>query len=514
MSTERPVRVRFAPSPTGPLHIGGVRTALYNYLLARKHGGTMILRIEDTDQNRFVPGAEQYIVESLKWVGIDFDEGVEQGGPHAPYRQSERKPMYAQYAYDMIDKGLAYYAFDTEEDLDQMRKRLEASKMQPAYDSVSRMSMKNSLTLPADEVKARLDRGDNFVIRIKLPRKEEVRFHDVIRGWVVVNTSTMDDKVLLKGDGMPTYHLANVVDDYLMGISHVIRGEEWLPSAPLHVMLYRYLGWEDVMPEFAHLPLLLKPEGNGKLSKRDGDRLGFPVFPLQWTDPKTNEVSSGYKESGYYPEAVTNMLALLGWHPSGNQEMFSMDELIQEFSLERVSKSGAKFDLQKALWFNQQYLQQKPLNEQYEILKPMIEAKGYDTCQEYVEQVVVLMREKVQFVKDVVEEGYYFFEAPKQYDEEVVRKKWKAETNTHILGLAQAFEGLASDANAEAYENAFKSYCETAGIKTGEVLQPLRVAVSGAPMGPPIWEMIALIGRDYVLPRLREAAAKIQPVVA
>ena len=514
MSTERPVRVRFAPSPTGPLHIGGVRTALYNYLLARKHGGTMILRIEDTDQNRFVPGAEQYIMESLKWVGIEIDEGIEQGGPHAPYRQSERKPMYAQYAYDMIEKGFAYYAFDTEEDIEQMRKRLEASKMQPAYDSVSRMSMKNSITLPADEVKMRLDRGDNYVIRIKLPRKEEVRFHDVIRGWVVVSTSTMDDKVLLKGDGMPTYHLANVVDDYLMGISHVIRGEEWLPSAPLHVMLYRYLGWEDVMPEFAHLPLLLKPEGNGKLSKRDGDRLGFPVFPLQWTDPKTNEVSSGYKESGYYPEAVTNMLALLGWHPSGNQEMFSMDELIQEFSLERVSKSGAKFDLQKALWFNQQYLQQKPLNEQYEILKPMIEAKGYDTCQEYVEQVVVLMREKVQFVKDVVEEGYYFFEAPKQYDEEVVRKKWKAETNAHILGLAQAFEGLAADANAEAYENSFKSYCETAGIKTGEVLQPLRVAVSGAPMGPPIWEMIALIGRDYVLPRLREAAANIQPVVA
>ncbi|MFN6047505.1 MAG: glutamate--tRNA ligase, partial [Bacteroidota bacterium] len=378
MSTERPVRVRFAPSPTGPLHIGGVRTALYNYLLARKHGGTMILRIEDTDQNRFVPGAEQYIVESLKWVGIEFDEGVEQGGPHAPYRQSERKPMYAQYAYDMIDKGLAYYAFDTEEDLDQMRKRLEASKMQPAYDSVSRMSMKNSLTLPADEVKARLDRGDNFVIRIKLPRKEEVRFHDVIRGWVVVNTSTMDDKVLLKGDGMPTYHLANVVDDYLMGISHVIRGEEWLPSAPLHVMLYRYLGWEEVMPQFAHLPLLLKPEGNGKLSKRDGDRLGFPVFPLQWTDPKTQEVSSGYREGGYYPEAVANMLALLGWHPSGNQELFSMEELIAEFSLERVSKSGAKFDVQKALWFNQQYLQRKPLHEQYELLKPQVEAKGYD----------------------------------------------------------------------------------------------------------------------------------------
>jgi glutamyl-tRNA synthetase len=279
-------------------------------------------------------------------------------------------------------------------------------------------------------------------------------------------------------------------------------------------MLYRYLGWEEVMPEFAHLPLLLKPEGNGKLSKRDGDRLGFPVFPMQWTDPKTNEVSSGYKESGYYPEAVTNMLALLGWHPSGNQELFSMDELISEFSLERVSKSGAKFDLQKALWFNQQYLQRKPLNEQYELLKPMLEERGYDACQEYVEQVIVLMREKVQFAKDVVSEGYYFFEAPKEYDAEVVRKKWKAETNGHILGLAQAFEGLAVDANAEAYENAFKTYCEVAGIKTGEVLQPLRVAVSGAPMGPPIWDMIALIGRDFVLPRLREAAAKIQPVVA
>ena len=356
MSNERPVRVRFAPSPTGPLHIGGVRTALYNYLLARKHGGTMILRIEDTDQNRFVPGAEQYILQSLKWVGIEIDEGPEQGGPHAPYRQSERKPMYAQYAYDLVERGLAYYAFDTEQELEEMRKRLEASKMQPAYDAVSRMSMKNSLTLPADEVQARLANGDPFVIRIKLPRKEEVRFHDVIRGWVVVNTSTMDDKVLLKGDGMPTYHLANVVDDYLMQISHVIRGEEWLPSAPLHVMLYRYLGWESVMPQFAHLPLLLEPEGNGKLSKRDGDRLGFPVFALEWKDPKTDEISSGYRESGYFPEAVANMLALLGWHPSGNQEIFSMEELIESFSLERVSKAGAKFDVNKAFWFNHQYL--------------------------------------------------------------------------------------------------------------------------------------------------------------
>ncbi len=299
----RPVRVRFAPSPTGPLHIGGVRTALYNYLFARKHKGTFILRLEDTDQTRFVPGAEAYIKESLAWLGIEIDEGPDQSGPHAPYRQSERKPMYRQYAEQLIENGLAYYAFDTAEELDEMRKRLEASNMQPAYDAVSRMSMKNSLTLSADEVKERLDRGDNYVIRIKLPRKEEVRFHDIIRGWVVVSTNQMDDKVLLKGDGMPTYHLANVVDDYVMGISHVIRGEEWLPSAPLHVMLYRFLGWEDVMPEFAHLPLLLKPEGNGKLSKRDGDRLGFPVFPLKWTDPKTEEVSSGYRESGYFPDS-------------------------------------------------------------------------------------------------------------------------------------------------------------------------------------------------------------------
>ena len=305
----RPVRVRFAPSPTGPLHIGGVRTALYNYLFARKHKGTFILRLEDTDQTRFVPGAEAYIKESLAWLGIEIDEGPDQSGPHAPYRQSERKPMYRQYAEHLIEKGLAYYAFDTTEELEEMRKRLEASNMQSAYDAVSRMSMKNSLTLSADEVKERLDRGDNYVILIKLPRKEEVRFHDIIRGWVVVSTNQMDDKVLLKGDGMPTYHLANVVDDYIMGISHVIRGEEWLPSAPLHVMLYRFLGWEDVMPEFAHLPLLLKPEGNGKLSKRDGDRLGFPVFPLKWSDPKSGEISSGYREAGYFPEAVLNMLA-------------------------------------------------------------------------------------------------------------------------------------------------------------------------------------------------------------
>ena len=510
----RPVRVRFAPSPTGPLHIGGVRTALYNYLFARKHKGTFILRLEDTDQTRFVPGAEAYIKESLAWLGIEIDEGPDQSGPHEPYRQSERKPMYRQYAEQLIENGLAYYAFDTAEELDEMRKRLEASNMQPAYDAVSRMSMKNSLTLSADEVKERLDRGDNYVIRIKLPRKEEVRFHDIIRGWVVVSTNQMDDKVLLKGDGMPTYHLANVVDDYVMGISHVIRGEEWLPSAPLHVMLYRFLGWGDVMPEFAHLPLLLKPEGNGKLSKRDGDRLGFPVFPLKWTDPKTEEVSSGYRESGYFPEAVVNMLALLGWHPSDNREHFTLEELIDVFTLERVSKSGAKFDVQKAYWFNQQYLQRKPLSEVYESVKHIIDEKGYDVCQEYVEGVIGMMREKVQFAKDTILEGTYFFEEPTEYDQTVIQKKWTAETNGIINKLADTFGQLSEDANAELYETTYKTFCESEGIKPGSLLQPLRVVVSGEGVGAPIWEMIAHIGRDYVIDRMRKATTKISFSIA
>lgn len=511
---DRPVRVRFAPSPTGPLHIGGVRTALYNYLFAKKHNGTMILRLEDTDQTRFVPGAEEYIKRSLEWVGIEIQEGPDQGGPHAPYRQSERKPMYRQYAEGLIEKGLAYYAFDTSEELDEMRKRLEASKMQAAYDSVSRMSMKNSLTLSAEEVKARIERGDDYVIRIKLPRKEEVRFHDVIRGWVVVSTTQMDDKVLLKGDGMPTYHLANVVDDYLMGISHVIRGEEWLPSAPLHVMLYRFLGWEDVMPQFAHLPLLLKPEGNGKLSKRDGDRLGFPVFPLNWEDEKTGEKSSGYKESGYFPEAVANMLALLGWHPSNNQELFSMNELIEAFSLEKVSKSGAKFDLNKALWFNQQYLQMKPTSEVYDMVKPLVDSFGYDVCQEYVESVISMMREKVQFAKDTILQGKYFFEAPSDYDKQVIEKKWTADMNSHLVELSSEFEKLLDSDSPENFEITFKQFCDTKGLKSGNLLQPLRVAVSGEGTGAPIWEMIALLGKEEVIHRIKSASNKISFSIA
>lgn len=356
------VRVRFAPSPTGALHIGGVRTALYNYLLARKLKGTMILRIEDTDQNRFVPGAEDYIRKSLEWVGIRIDEGVGPGGPFAPYRQSERKAIYKQYAQQLIDSGAAYYAFDTEEELDAMRERLKnAGVAIQQYNSITRMEMRNSLTLPPDEVKSLIDSGTPCVIRLKVPRKEEVRLNDLIRGWVMVHSSQIDDKVLMKSDGMPTYHLANVVDDYLMKITHVIRGEEWLPSAPLHVLLYKFLGWEKQMPQFAHLPLLLKPDGNGKLSKRDADRLGFPIFPLTWTDPETGETTIGYKEAGYLPEAFINFLAFLGWNPGTPQEIFSLEELINEFSLERINKAGARFDILKAQWYNQHYLKQKPV---------------------------------------------------------------------------------------------------------------------------------------------------------
>ncbi len=508
MTLEREVRVRFAPSPTGPLHIGGVRTALYNYLFARKHNGTMILRIEDTDQNRFVPGAEEYIKESLKWVGIEIQEGPDQGGPNMPYRQSERKPMYREYADMLLEKGLAYYAFDTEEELDAMRKRLEASKMQPAYDAVSRMSMKNSLTLPADEVSQRLQNGDNYVIRIKLPRKEEVRFYDIIRGWVTVNTAQMDDKVLLKGDGMPTYHLANVVDDYLMKISHVIRGEEWLPSAPLHCMLYKFFGWEDVMPQFAHLPLLLKPEGNGKLSKRDGDRLGFPVFPLQWTDPVSGEVSSGYREKGYFPEAVVNMLALLGWHPSDNQEVFSMDELIQAFSLEKVSKSGAKFDLNKAFWFNQVYLQKRELADILALIDKDIESKYGKVDQQYMLKVISLMKEKVQFANQIVEQSGYFFDMPQTYDEQVIEKKFKRDTGEKLLNLCRFFVANKCSVAAE-FEAEFKSFCALNELKTGELLQPLRVAISGEAVGPPIFEMLELFGLDSVQNRIEKCISEI-----
>jgi glutamyl-tRNA synthetase len=498
------VRVRFAPSPTGPLHIGGVRTALFNYLFAKQQGGDMILRIEDTDQGRFVPGAEQYIVDALTWAGIQFDEGTHVGGPFAPYRQSDRKAMYRQYADQLIASGHAYYAFDTTEELEAMRETLKAGGMAAQYDAVSRMNMKNSLTLPEDEVKRRIDAGEPYVIRIKLPRKEEVRFHDLIRGWVVVQTSAMDDKVLFKSDGMPTYHLANVVDDYTMKITHVIRGEEWLPSAPLHVMLYKFFGWEEVMPKFAHLPLILKPDGNGKLSKRDGDRLGFPVFALEWKDPATGEISSGYREKGYEPEAVVNMLALLGWHTSDNRELFSMDELIQLFSIEKISKNGAKFDPEKAKWFNHQHLMMKDPKGIAQELAPSIAAMGYTASEDYLCKVVEMVREKVNFKHEITEKSQYFFDMPKQYDEQAVQKKWTAQAAGFLKQFAEALQAhTASDATT--IEALFKQMATDAQISPGALMQPLRLCLSGEAGGPPLFELLVVLGVEQSIQRIQKS---------
>ncbi len=502
------VRVRFAPSPTGPLHIGGVRTALYNYLFAHKHGGDFILRIEDTDQKRFVEGAEDYINEALAWLGISPDEGVREGGAFAPYKQSERMSMYKQYADQLIESGHAYYAFDTPEELDEMRQKLEAARMSAKYDATSRMSMKNSLSLSADEVQRRIDNGDPYVVRIKLPRQEEVRFHDEVRGWVVVHTNQMDDKVLLKQDGLPTYHLANVVDDHIMEISHVIRGEEWLPSAPLHVLLYRYLGWEDTMPKFAHLSLLLKPNGKGKLSKRDGDAGGFPVFPLEWKDPKTGDISSGYRESGYLPEAVNNMLALLGWHPSDNQELFALEELVQAFSLEKVSKSGAKFDVDKARWFNHKYLQERSSEDIASLIASDIESRGWNPEATYLHQVIDMVKEKVNFAKDIPNVANFFFEEPKSYDEKVVRKKWKNDVPGLISELGDALAQV-EDFNASSIQSAFEAFAASKEKSTGSIMQPMRLAVSGQAGGPPIFEMLELLGKDTVVRRLKTASEVI-----
>ena len=426
------VRVRFAPSPTGPLHIGGVRTALYNYLFCKNRGGKMILRIEDTDQARFVEGAEDYLIDALKWCGIELDESVVHGGNFGPYKQSERKEIYKPYAEQLVRDGFAYYAFDTIEDLAAMRQRMQlAGNPSPQYNSITRSTMQNSLSLSEDEVSKRIEAGASYVIRIKTPRNEEVRLHDIIRGWVVVNTNNMDDKVIFKSDGMPTYHLANVVDDYLMNISHVIRGEEWLPSAPTHILLYKYLGWKDKMPDFAHLPLILKPDGDGKLSKRDGDRLGFPVFPIEWKNPKTGDISSGYRESGYFPEAFINMLSFLGWNPGTQQEIFSMEELIKTFSLERVGKSGAKFDFDKTKWFNQQYLRVKPKEYLGQKLQVILKDNGVVVEDSYVATVCNLLKERATYIKDMWEEGKYYFKAPSIYDEKTIRKKWKEDTTKH-----------------------------------------------------------------------------------
>ncbi|AYA38012.1 glutamate--tRNA ligase [Hymenobacter oligotrophus] len=514
---EREVRVRFAPSPTGPLHIGGVRTALYNYLLARKLGGKMLLRIEDTDQNRFVPGAEQYIMDSLRWCGIEIDEGPEQGGPHAPYRQSERKPMYMQYAMQLIEAGHAYYAFDTPEELDAMRARLTAAKVpNPQYNSITRTQMRNSLTLPDEEVKQLLESGAPYVIRLKVPRKEEVRFNDLIRGWVVVHSSSIDDKVLMKSDGMPTYHLANIVDDHLMEITHVIRGEEWLPSAPLHVLLYRYLGWESTMPQFAHLPLLLKPDGTGKLSKRDGDRLGFPVFPLEFhgKDAETGEptVSSGYREAGYLPEAFINFLAFLGWNPGTTQELFSMPELIEAFTIERVSKSPARFDQNKVRWYNEQYLRAKPDSELAQYLVASLQEQGItaEVPADKAEQIAGLVKERATFPADLAREARLFFERPNGYDEQVISKKWNAQVAGALGEFAQALPA-ATDTTPDGIKALLTQVLERLGIKIGQVLQALRVAVTGAAAGPDLMAIMSILGTQETAERIEAAVAALAP---
>ena len=507
---ERRVRVRFAPSPTGPLHMGGVRTALYNYLFAKKHGGDFLLRIEDTDQARYVAGAEEYIVDALSWCQMTVDEGASVGGENGPYRQSERKPIYKQYADQLVASGKAYYAFDTPEELTEMRDRMKAAGVaSPQYNAVTRSGMKNSLTLPAEEVQRRLEANEKHVIRIKMPRNEDVKFEDIIRGWVSVNTNNLDDKVLFKSDGMPTYHLANVVDDYLMNISHVIRGEEWLPSAPLHVLLYLYLGWADQMPQFAHLPLILKPDGNGKLSKRDGDRLGFPVFPTNWTNPETGEKSSGYRERGYYPEAFNNMLAFLGWNPGTTQELFSMDELIEAFSLDRVGRAGAKFDFDKTNWFNQQYLRMQSGTQLAPQLKPFLKNAQLDAADNYIAQVCELMKERATFVEDILKEGRYFFEAPLSYDEKTIKKKWKDQTPEIIKELRNLLDNLGSF-DADSIGTCFKGFLEEKGLGFGAVMPGFRVSVTGLGAGASMNEIAALLGKEEVLKRIDRALKTIK----
>ena len=505
------VRVRFAPSPTGPLHIGGVRTALYNYLFARQQGGKMILRIEDTDQTRFVPGAEQYIIEALTWLGIEFDEGVHVGGPYGPYRQSDRKPMYRQYADQLIDGGWAYYAFDRPEELEAKRKEYEAEKKTFQYDCHTRGQMQNSLSLPADEVQRRLDSGEPYVVRFKFPPDTEITVHDLIRGDVTMNSNLLDDKVLFKSDGMPTYHLANIVDDHTMHISHVIRGEEWLPSAPLHVMLYRAFGWEDTMPQFAHLPLLLKPEGNGKLSKRDGDRLGFPVFPLDWHDPKSGELSSGYRERGYFPEAVVNILALLGWNPGTEQEILSMDDLIKMFNISHISKSGAKFNVEKAKWFNHEYMQMHSDEDVARMFQPTLDERGIKAPHDYVVKVCGMMKERINFISEMWDTTSYFFVAPTEYDPAAIKKRWKAGMTTHMAKVIEILNTVPFEYDA-IHKALLDDYIVGNGLNMGQVMNSLRLAVVGKTVGPDMLTLVMMLGKDETIRRVQRAIDTIGEV--
>ena len=505
----REVRVRFAPSPTGPLHIGGVRTALYNYLFARQHGGKMILRIEDTDSQRFVPGAEDYINEALAWLGIHIDEGVREGGPYGPYKQSERRDIYREYTKVLLDAGKAYIAFDTPADLE--ARRAQVANFQ--YDASTRMTMTNSLTLPPDEVQRRIAAGDKYVVRFRIEPGREVEVNDLIRGKVVIKSDILDDKVLYKSaDDLPTYHLANIVDDHLMKVSHVIRGEEWLPSAPLHVLLYEAFGWADTMPEFVHLPLLLKPDGKGKLSKRDGDRLGFPVFPLEWHDPKSGDISSGYRESGYLPQAVVNFLALLGWNPGDDTEMMSMDELIAKFSLDHCSRSGAKFAFEKGKWFNHTYLQNISDAELAQLFKPVLQEHGIDPgafSDEYIAKAVGLVKSRINFVKDLWNNASFFFKAPEAYDPKAVKKRWTPDMPAHITELVALLEGY--DVIDGTVEPAVMDWITGNGLHMGNVMNAFRLCVVGECKGPHMFEITALLGKEETLRRLRLGLQRITP---
>lgn len=495
------MRVRFAPSPTGPLHIGGVRTALYNYLFARQHGGDMVFRIEDTDTGRFVPGAEDYILEAFRWLGIDFDEGVSFGGEHGPYRQSERRDIYKVYVKQLLDNGKAYIAFDTPAELE--AKRTETPNFQ--YDATTRLQMRNSLTLPKEEVEALIADGQQYVVRILIEPGQEVHVHDIIRGEVIINSSILDDKVLYKSaDELPTYHLANIVDDHLMEITHVIRGEEWLPSAPLHVLLYRAFGWEDSMPQFAHLPLLLKPEGNGKLSKRDGDRLGFPVFPLEWHDPKSGDISSGYREKDYLPQAVVNFLALLGWNPGNDQELMTMDEMIKLFDLSRCSKAGARFDYKKLIWFNHEYILQADDAAIADAFLPLLKVHGVEATKEQATIVVSLMKSRVNFVHELWEQASYFFVAPMEYDEKSLRKWWKEGATTYVRELCQFIEDAPTFVGAE-LEPLVMEWIAQKEWAVGKVMNALRVTLVGAAVGPHIFALTDFIGKEETLRRARRA---------
>ena len=498
---ERKVRVRFAPSPTGALHIGGVRTALYNYLFARQHGGELVFRIEDTDSNRFVPGAEEYIIESFKWLGIKFDEGVSFGGNYGPYRQSERRDIYKKYVDQLLDAGKAYIAFDTPEELE--AKRGEIQNFQ--YDAHTRMQMRNSLTLPKEEVERLISEGNQYVVRFKIEPGVAVHVDDLIRGDVRIMSDILDDKVLFKSaDQLPTYHLANIVDDHLMEISHVIRGEEWLPSAPLHVLLYKAFGWEDTMPRFAHLPLLLKPEGKGKLSKRDGDRLGFPVFPLEWHDPKSGEVSSGYRESGYFPEAVINFLAFLGWNPGTEREMYSLDELAELFDITKCSKAGARFDYQKGIWFNHEYILAKSAGEIASIFAPMVAENGVEESMERITKVVEMMKDRVNFVKELWPLCKFFFVAPTEYDEKTRKKRWKEDSAQQLTELMQVLEGI-DDFSIENQEAVVHQWIEQKGYKLGNIMNAWRLTLVGEGKGPGMFDISAFLGKQETLDRMKRA---------